>query len=122
MYRDKLYAKNSPRFKQTSKLILDLLDKEPMSKHELAKQSGLNHSTICNYIYFLKEEKLIHISGWHQNPLGKATAIYKFGDDEDAEFIARKKYKSPYKPKGEVYNFKMPRCDVAASWMRNPIC
>lgn len=120
MYRDKIYKSNSEKFKITSEKMLILLTQKSMTKHELAEEMELNHSTISNYIFFLKRKGMIYISEWKENPLGKATAKYKFGSNDDAEFVARRKYKSNYRSKSDYVNLKMPRCDIAASWMNNP--
>lgn len=120
MYRDKLYKLNSAKYKATSQKMLVVLARKPYSKHELVTEMGLNLSTVSNYIYFLKQAGMIYIAEWQENPLGKPTAKYKFGTNSDAEYVCRKKYKSPVRRKEKPVDLKMPRCDVAAQWMLNP--
>lgn len=120
MYRDKLYKLNSAKYKSTSQKMLIILAKKAYSKHQLAIEMELNLSTISNYVYFLKQQGMIYIAEWQENPLGKPTAKYRFGTNSDVEYVCRKKYKSPTRSKEKPIVSKMPRCDVAAQWMLNP--
>jgi hypothetical protein len=122
MFREKLYSCNSPRYKKTNQMILNLLARKSMSKHELCVETGLNNSTIANYLYFMREKNLIYICAYEDNPVGKPTPRFRFGVGEDVTYIAKPRTKAK-KGKSENYSkLKMPRCDVAAEWMKNPIC
>lgn len=121
MTRDKLYTTNSLKFKKTQQAILTLICNQAMTKHELAQELDLNLSTINNYIYFMKQKGLVYIASWQENQFGKATARYQFGTNEDEPFVGRRKYKSPTRSNQRPVNLKMPRCDIAASWLNNPI-
>lgn len=120
LHREKLYKLNSPRYKATSQKILVLLAKQAMTKHEIAEEMALNHSTISNYLYFLKKQGMIYISAWDFNSTGKPTARFRFGTNEDVEYLLtnKNKYRNRYRQK--AVTLKMPRCDIAASWMFNP--
>lgn len=120
MYREKIYNRKNDKFKRKSNEVLSILSTKAMSKHELAIVMGLSLSTVSNYVFFLKRDGLVYIADWISNPFTKPTAKYKFGTKPDAEYIHRKKHRDKPRLKKELPN-KTNVCDIAASWMRNPI-
>lgn len=116
MYRDKIYKCNSDKFRRTSHEILTFLSGKAMSKHELAIVMDLSLSSISNYMHFLKKQGLVYIAEWISNDKSKPTAKYRFGTNQDVEYVFRKKYR--YKHKNKPIPNATNRCDIAASWIR----
>ena len=67
-----------------AKITRALLD-GPCSVHELQAVSGLNISTLHEYMRALRKEGVVHICGWEKDATGRdSLRIFKLGDDKDA--------------------------------------
>lgn len=119
MYREKIYNRDNEKFKNKCNQVLAILSIKAMSKHELAIALEMSLSTVSNYVFFLKRDGLLYVESWISNPYTKPTPRYKFGTNPDVEYIHRKKCRDKPRPKKPAVT--KTTCDIAASWMRNPI-
>ena len=111
--------------KQRLQLILEMLKKEPMTTKEVAIELGVADGTGWDYLGDLKRKRLVYIEEYVWTPGGPA-ARYMTGDKEDAlkpetdkklTRSARRRFRQ-----ANYFDKNKPRCDIAAQWMRNPIC
>lgn len=65
------------------RLFRMLLD-DPCTAHELAEETGLHIVTAQSLMRTLKKHKVVHISAWEPDRLGRdATPVYKLGDGKN---------------------------------------
>lgn len=62
-----------------AKLLRALLE-GPATVHDLAEESGLTAWTVSRHLDAFLAERLVHVSGWQQDALGRdTTEIYTWG-------------------------------------------
>lgn len=62
------------------RLFRMLLD-DPCTAHELSEETGLHIVTAQSLMRTLKKHKVVHVSAWEPDRLGRdATPVYKLGD------------------------------------------
>lgn len=67
-----------------AKITRALLD-GPCSINELKLVSGLNISTLHEYMRALRKEGVVHICGWEKDTTGRESLrVFKLGSDQDA--------------------------------------
>lgn len=67
-----------------AKITRALLD-GPCSINELKLVSGLNISTLHEYMRALRKEGVVHICGWERDSTGRESLrVFKLGNDKDA--------------------------------------
>ena len=103
------------------KRILDLLRKNgPMLSLDIATVLKLEKGTASQAAKELHDHGFIHIAEWRTNAKNGGNKVYALGLGEDAV-----KPELNWKPREKVEAYKkvpfVPRMDVAAAWLRNPI-
>jgi hypothetical protein len=110
------------KFRMLCQDILATIVHEGKTGAQICIECDIAMSTFKNYLAYMREKRLVHICGWRRTSCNKPIALYKFGFAEDVELVR----KSGYVPKAqrggyETVTPKIPRCDIAAAWMLNPI-
>jgi hypothetical protein len=110
------------KFRALCQEILSTIVHEGKTGAQICIECDIAMSTFKNYLAYMREKRLVHICGWRRTSCNKPIALYKFGFAEDVELIR----KSGYVPKAQRSGYetvtpKIPRCDIAAAWMLNPI-
>jgi predicted transcriptional regulator len=110
------------KFRMLCQDILSTIVHEGKTGAQICIECDIAMSTFKNYLAYMREKRLVHICGWRRTSGNRPIAMYKFGFAEDVELIR----KSGYVPKAsrsgyETVTPKIPRCDIAAAWMLNPI-
>jgi hypothetical protein len=111
------------KFRALCQDILATIVHEGKSGAQICIECDIAMSTFKNYLAYMRDKKLVHICGWRRTPgSNRPIALYKFGFAEDVEL----ERKSGYVPKAQRSGYetvtpKIPRCDIAAAWMLNPI-
>ena len=111
------------KFRALCQDILATIVHEGKTGAQICIECDIAMSTFKNYLAYMRDKKLVHICGWRRSEgCNRPIALYKFGFAEDVELIR----KSGYVPKAqrggyETVTPKIPRCDIAAAWMLNPI-
>ena len=77
----------------------------------LVKLTGRPIKAVLKTLHVLHGQSKIHIGAYEINKRGKASRVWYWGDGDDA--------REPH-PLHRKENF-IPRPDVAAAWLRNPI-
>lgn len=56
----------------------------PSTVHDLAEETGLHHLTVASHIQAMRRERLVHISAWEKDTLGRdAIAVWQWGHGRD---------------------------------------
>lgn len=110
---------NTKLFQTRISGVLKVLQCESMNAYEMGTKFGISHSTVLNYINYLTKNKLIYIEKYQAAESNRMVAYYKAGNKPSAKKI---KFGELPKKKQPRIMLKMPRCDIAAAWMGNPIC
>lgn len=87
--------------------------------NDLAEHVNLPVATVSAVVAELYRRRMVHIGGWVRNKQGTPIKVYAWGDGVDM-----KQPLKTSKPKKETeveVQLPFPRCDVAASWIRNTI-
>ena len=86
---------------------------------DLAEHVNLPLATVSAVIAELYRRGMVHISGWSRNKQGTPIKVYGWGEGEDAKQPI--KGSKPKKVIEVEVQLPFPRCDLAASWIRNSI-
>lgn len=97
--------------------VLKVLKCEAMNSYQMQDKFNVSNSTILNYVEYLTKHKLIYIAEYKPAGNNRMMAYYKAGNKPNAKKI---NFKDLTKKKEPNIMLKMPRCDIAAAWMRNP--
>lgn len=86
---------------------------------DLADHVNLPVATVTAVLSELYRRHMVHISGWARNKQGTPIKVYGWGEGVDA----KQPLKTSKPKQEEVVDVQLPwpRCDVAASWIRNPL-
>lgn len=69
----------------TAQVIKTLLE-GPSTAHELVTASGLHLVTVYEFMRVLRRLKIVHISGWDRDKIGRdAIAVFALGDGREAK-------------------------------------
>ena len=112
------------------KVLLEELKTNEMNRHQMAEFLGINIKAVCHYVTQLKFHKQIYISRYERSSLGSYIVYYMTGNKENAVRPKAKSFKYyNEKKKMERQLAKeikpvpfTPHMDIAAAWLRNPIC
>jgi predicted ArsR family transcriptional regulator len=64
--------------------VLRMLMENPITAHEAAEETGMHLITAQSLMRALKKHKVVHVSGWEADSLGRdTTPIYKMGRGRD---------------------------------------
>lgn len=67
-------------------LLLEELLSGPSTAKALADHTGMGHRYMCRLLATLYSKKVIHISGWERDALGRAgVRVYALGQGKDAK-------------------------------------
>lgn len=86
----------------TFALLLEELLDGPSTAKALAEHTGMGHRYMCRLVKVLHAKKVIHISAWERDALGRmAVKVYALGRDKDAKkpVKARKAINRDYRSK-----------------------
>ncbi len=86
---------------------------------DLADHVNLPHATVSAVVAELYRRRMVYISGWARNKQGTPIKIYGWGEGDDAKQPL--KTSKPKKVIVDEVQLPFPRCDVAASWLNNPL-
>jgi hypothetical protein len=86
---------------------------------DLADHVNLPVATVSAVIAELYKRRMVHISGWARNKQGTPIKIYGWGEGDDVKQPL--KTSKPKKVIEVEVQLPFPRCDLAASWIRNSI-
>ena len=114
---------------QRKELLIQELSKRAMKTKEIAEFLDIHDGTAWEYVSEMRYKGLLYIA-FYERTQGGPVAKYMAGDLEDAptpEFIdttllRNRKYKARKRAEKLLSVKQVPRCDIAAAWMRNPIC
>jgi DNA-binding transcriptional regulator YhcF (GntR family) len=103
--------------------ILSLIQHEPMNRRQLAMATGFNLATVDQYIYELKNQKLIYIVNWVRTS-GQMSPYWQSGNKLSAERPmpqtqneANRKYKAKHgKQTLAKESITKLKRDIAANW------
>jgi hypothetical protein len=104
--------------------ILNLIRHEPMNRRQLAMATGFSLGTIDDYIYELKNQKLIYVAYWVRT-IGQMSPYWQSGNKLSAERPApqtqneaNRKYKAKHSQQQEPVSkpIRKAKRDIAASW------
>jgi hypothetical protein len=103
------------------KRILDLLREQgPMLSLDIAAVLNIGKNTAAQTTKELYDHGFVHIAEWRTNSKNGGNKVYKLGIGVDAA-----KPTSNWKPRVKAVVVPrrpfVPRMDVAAAWLRNPI-
>ena len=76
-------SKHEDSLHATTRRVLDVLKKSPMTIDEMTVAVGMSEATICNHRTKLKDLGLIHISGWQAGERNGLKAVYAPGNKPD---------------------------------------
>lgn len=108
-------------FRDNLQDVLASIINQGRTTDEIAKECGMSRTTLRNYLQYLRKNRQIYICGYKRSKSGnRPIAVYKFGCLEDVPLDRRTEYK-PKKREISTVVPKIPRCDIAAAWMLNPI-
>lgn len=111
---------HTQQFQTRSRAVLQALEQEAMNTYQIGDKFGISHSTVILYLKFFKQNKLVYIDHYKINDSKRHVAYYRTGNKQNAVI---QKFKTPrYVPKKETVVPIIARCDIAAQWLRNPIC
>lgn len=78
----KVVKVNAMSYAKLMRLLLD----GGYTLQELAEETGLHYTTVCDYTTALYKEKAIHIAGWAPDARGRVcNKVYKIGAEKDAK-------------------------------------
>lgn len=78
----KVVKVNAMSYAKLMRLLLD----GGYTLQELAEETGLHYTTVCDYTTALYKEKAIHIAGWAPDARGRVcNKVYKIGVEKDAK-------------------------------------
>jgi len=110
----------------TEKLLSELAH-TPMTRTEMADFLNVTVIFVARYITQLRASKQIYIHHYERTNNGKPKSFYAAGSFDDAEElppipqrILQQKYREETRKELKPNKF-VPRMDVAASWMYNPV-
>ena len=64
--------------------VFSMLLADPITAHEAAEETGMHYVTAQSLMRTLKKHKVVHVSGWEADALGRdTTPIYKLGRGRD---------------------------------------
>lgn len=114
---------------QRKQLLLEVLSHTPMKTKEIAGLLNVADGTAWEYVSEMRYKGLLYIASYEPTQ-GGPVAKYMTGDLEDAPFpeivnttvLRTRKYRAKKQAQQNVYVKPKVRCDIAAEWMRNPIC
>lgn len=114
---------------QRKQLVLEVLSHTAMKTKEIAGLLGITDGTAWEYVSEMRYKGLLYIASYERTQ-GGPVAKYMTGDLEDAPFpeivnttvLRTRKYRAKKRAQRTVYVKPKARCDIAAEWMRNPIC
>jgi predicted ArsR family transcriptional regulator len=86
---------------------------------DLAEHVDLPVATVSAVVAELYRRRMVHIGGWVRNKQGTPIKVYAWGDGADMKQPL--KTSKPKKVIEVEVQLPFPRCDVAASWIRNSI-
>lgn len=113
---------HTQHFKNKIQEVLSVIVNEGKTSAQICIECDMKMSSLRNYLKYLKEKRLIYICGYHKyKHINKPMALYKFGCQEDFEPYSERPYKSRKKSEPMTVVPLIPRCDIAAQWMLNPI-
>lgn len=64
--------------------LINLLVKGKISKLEMAAKIGCTIGTVTKWMKILRRKKMVFIEDWRQGLVGAPTALWSFGDFDDA--------------------------------------
>lgn len=75
-----MHKVNQDTYARAFKLLLQ----DPATAHEIAEETGLHVVTSQNLMRCLKKHKVVHISAWDVDKLGRdCTPVYKLGNGKN---------------------------------------
>jgi predicted ArsR family transcriptional regulator len=110
-------------------LLLEELTHTAMKTKEIAELLGIHDGTAWEYVSELRYKGLLYVACYEYTQ-GGPVAKYMKGNKEDAPYpqiidknFSRSERRRAMKKEVLLMSAKKkPRCDIAAAWMRNPIC
>lgn len=113
---------HTQHFKNRIQEVLSAIVNEGKTSAQICIECDLSMSTFRNYLKYLREKQLVYICGYRTvKGINKPMALYKFGCQEDYRTEGQKNYRSRKKVPPTTVVPLIPRCDIAAQWMLNPI-
>lgn len=114
---------------QRKELLIQELSKTAMKTKEIAQFLNITDGTAWEYVSEMRYKGLLYVA-FYERTQGGPVAKYMSGDLDDAEYpeivdirvLRTRKYRATKKDKKILYVKPKARCDIAAAWMRNPIC
>ena len=96
----------------TFALALEELIAGPSTAHSIAEHSGMNYRTACRLLRALHGKKLVHISDWDKDSLGRMgmRAVFSLGHGRDAKRAAK-----PREQVNRDYRNKVARAALAGT-------
>ena len=101
--------------------LLLRMQKEPMNVHQMADAVKMTSKGVSKYITELRFKKMIHVARYDRNNIGAYTVHYMTGNFPDVVKPLRLDLPKVREPIKRVPNRFVPRPDVAASWLFNPV-
>lgn len=100
-----------------------LQELESSTASALADHVGLPKATVDAVMLELIRQDMIHVCAWARNKQGTRIRVFAWGKGVSApQPIKVSQNKKQFVPSGIPDALNNPRCDIAASWMRNPVC
>ena len=114
---------------QRKELLIQELSKRAMKTKEIAQFLNITDGTAWEYVSEMRYKGLLYVASYERTQ-GGPVAKYMSGDLEDAPYpeiidttvLRTRKYRAKKRDQKLLSVKQLPRCDVAAAWMRNPIC
>ena len=107
--------------------LLKIMKTEPLTVNQMAEEINTSHKTASSYLTELRFHKKVFIARYERRSTGTPLTYYQTGNLPDVEKLAKismeeynRRYREKTKLDREVKPF-VPRMDIAAAWMRNPI-